>query len=296
MKVARTIRYSIIKSIRFWKWKWRVFCAELKYAFEPIRRANQTNNENQNSTKESPRNPSFTWDSCPENLANPDPARANYPDSATQACHGIKWWKDRLEIVGIIGGLIVGFLIFLQYVEMAKATNATKDAVVVAQGQLKEMRENRNLDERAWVLATGMPKNITITYFNTYMINISFKNTGRTPAINVKSFCNWSARTNDIPENEDIIKMWENEGLCAPDSGGEIQPLEPIPTAVLDHASAASPIFIYGKIRYDDIFTNSHWSQFCFKIFTIPMQLGQIEFTGCEIHNSCDDAEPNKSR
>jgi hypothetical protein len=271
--------------------------------YDAIKKATNSKQKNNTASEEYNRNPTATGISGIQNFSQINPPDRNQNRAQKKHYCTRKCIKESLEIVGILGGLIgiVGGLVglrflWLQYGEMIKSTNATKDAVIVAQGQLEEMRTNRHLDERAWVLATSVKDIMALDYYNAYTVDVSFKNTGKTPAINVKSFCNWAAKEAEIPKTDDIIKAWENEALCAPNSGGEIQPLIPIPKTILDHAYSGAPIFIYGTIRYDDIFTNSHLSQFCYKIISHDVDSGRFEYTGCDIHNSCDDAEPNQAR
>ena len=48
-------------------------------------------------------------------------------------------------------------------------------------------------------------------------------------------------------------------------------------------------VFIYGTIWYDDIFKQSHWTQFCYEVISIEPS-GIIGFQPCDRHNTSDDS------
>jgi len=97
----------------------------------------------------------------------------------------IKYW---FEVFAIIGGLVGLVLIWLQYRDMTRATDASvkqSKALIaqsgIMQGQLKEMQDARELDERAWIVLT---EPVVIQPYSAEQVALYIKiiNTGKTPA------------------------------------------------------------------------------------------------------------------
>jgi hypothetical protein len=184
----------------------------------------------------------------------------------------IKFW---FEIFGLVAGLIVAYLIFLQF---------------------KEMQQTRILDERAWVAVREGVVGYTDESSHLTDFKFIFKNTGKTPAINVSVWFNQTVFLDTIPKIDKRIippipfgslGSYQFSGLLAPDAEGSISTSnEPLGSSSVQNINSGMPYYIYGTIWYDDIFGKHHWSQFCYQIILSP----HAGFLPIGNHNSCDDA------
>jgi hypothetical protein len=198
------------------------------------------------------------------------------------------FWKKRKETIDFLIIKPIEILAFVAAIILA----------VTAVIQIRDSRTDRNLDERAWVaVRQGV---IQDNRFPNTTFKVIFKNTGKTPAINVSAWMNQGVSTNSIPEKDQPMNPTNTfgavqfSGLLAPDAEGSIS----VNSWFLDFdtiegiRSGKKPYYIYGTIRYDDIFRKHHWSQFCYQVR--PMN-DPIEFQPINIHNSCDDAQTNQN-
>jgi hypothetical protein len=143
-----------------------------------------------------------------------------------------------------------------------------------AKKQVAQIAMQIELDQRAWVGVTAISgswevgKPVTIT--------IEFKNTGKTPAINITIVrYGEKIRINELP-NFDIEKIAKKEGII---STGTIMPggigSIPVPIAadwqsqprdnLITEVLTGKQLFcIHGIINYEDIFRKPHWTTFCY--------------------------------
>lgn len=262
---------------------------------EPTEKPPETQNIKGDSTAENPPNPP------PLPPAQDRPASDDDPNNEHKKLS--KWeWFERvvkvIESVALIGGVATAFFIGYQWKEMRKASGDAEQALSltgeqlkamqtqsdVMQEQLDEMKRTRQLDERAWVTAFDFePVNDDPNHY----FRVTYKNTGKTPAINCDGTIVSQFDLKKIPKKDTRPPAPENAQLLAPDGSATITSLN-IP---FDQVNAirngwAAPYW-YGTIWYDDIFGNHHWSQFCVRYD------GKQTFAA-PIHNSCDDAQTNQ--
>jgi len=154
--------------------------------------------------------------------------------------------------------------------------------------QLAEMKRTRELDERAWVAASG-----TIITSQTgngdERFTVTFRNTGKTPAVNCQVKIVNVFNTNDIPKQENPHMPEQALQLLPPNDS--------VSTFIDMKTSELQPgkvFFIYGTSWYDDVFGKHHWSQFCFTIRCDSSPTSFYYFPTA-IHNTCDDAETNQT-
>src|ERR1700723_1695085 len=166
MNIFQRIRDSITKIERFWNefrefWDWcgHPFDSESGHN-KPIQNAPTAIGKEQDTNRENPPNPP----SVPP--AEHRPENKKYPKETWKDL--TKWEKFErvfkvLEGIGIVAGIVVLIFIFKQWKTMQAQTitmqeqwQAMTNQTTIMQGQLEEMRTNRHLDERAWVLATGV--------------------------------------------------------------------------------------------------------------------------------------------
>lgn len=155
-----------------------------------------------------------------------------------------------------------------------------------------EMRKTRILDERAWVT----PFDITTVTNNiqsnpSFFFKLLYKNTGKTPALNVNTWIAQSGSLDDIPTNHEGDPKSPNTGmLLVPDGiGHSTTTFHPLSESEVQAIKRGNGFYIWGITYYDDIFGKHHWTQFCFFPF-----LDGTGFGTPPIHNACDDADNNK--
>jgi hypothetical protein len=223
--------------------------------------------------------------------------------SESKSKSGHDWIKYWIEIAGILFGIIGVCVLIFQSCELVKATKATLKSVEVSRGQLNEMQQARIMDERAWVaVRQGV---IRGSFLPNITFEVVFRNTGKTPAVNVTAYMNQSIFTNSIPQTDqptsptNTLGGVQFSGLLAPDADGSISVSsffisfsDPNQQAI---SSGKKPYYVYGTIWYDDIFGKHHWSQFCYEIRLTPDADYPAQFLPINIHNSCDDAQTNQT-
>jgi hypothetical protein len=163
-----------------------------------------------------------------------------------------------------------------------------------AEKQLKEMRASQQMDERAWVLATGDMEQSASENRETAMFQVIYKNYGKTPAINMETVIRTVRDRHQIPKNDVYPSLPEHQGICPPNEGGKI-PAGELPMRVMADIADGAPVWVFGTIWYDDIFGGHHWSQFCIEAHRNLLNKNLISFRQLQIHNSCDNAETSQS-
>jgi hypothetical protein len=158
----------------------------------------------------------------------------------------------------------------------------------------RDARKVFKTDERAWVFTTGNVAVIFSQDNSSAVFDVPYKNTGKTPALNVRAINVWTTNFNIISPIKVIPNDAINTGFCAPDDSGQI-PTKPIPAQYMAGIRDGIPIYIFGAIWYDDIFGGHHLSQFCYEANRSPMNTNIIQFNYPKISSSCDDDEANKA-
>jgi hypothetical protein len=129
------------------------------------------------------------------------------------------------------------------------------------------LHNSMKLDQRAWVGVSGVTANVKNDEPATFSIKI--KNTGKTPANNVTGICRFEI----VPQNgfPDFTKLRSLSG----ETKNIIPPLHDV-TLTFDTGfcitndvinqvtNGMMQTYIYGVIRYHDIFGYRHWTTFCY--------------------------------
>ena len=174
------------------------------------------------------------------------------------------------------------------------AASAQLNAIV---SQNKQMQKSSEADERAWIsigkifnFFTADLPGVTPTDVS---FRVSFKNTGKTPAINVVPLVNHYTNINSIPKYDKFPNPVYSSSMMSAgsdvDSGMTTSVLPPIYGSLYEAIKSGNPYFIAGTVWYDDIFGRHHWTQFCYGVSP------DFTFTTPPIHNSCDDVKTNQS-
>jgi hypothetical protein len=144
-----------------------------------------------------------------------------------------------------------------------------------------------HVDQRAWLA----PVEVTSEPLGSGTIfKVLFRNTGKTPGIDVSA---WINRTTSLPQITALDPGSPNKvaGLFAPNAVGNTSTSDvPIGAKDVEAIGKGLHVYIYGTIRYGDIFKKQHWTQFCY--FPGP---DLKSFGSCPIHNGCDDCEQPKA-
>lgn len=143
----------------------------------------------------------------------------------------------------------------------------------IAKGQLEQMRlatkaatiqakastDSLEFANRAWVAAFAFTAK-SDPAGKIVGVDVSYRNTGKTPALRLKVSSAWVPQDDSIPSQDapmaDVPTM-----LLAPEAIGRVTVDMP-PEAVTSVLQGGPGGFIFGTIWYDDIFGRSHWIQF----------------------------------
>ena len=160
--------------------------------------------------------------------------------------------------------------------------------------QLYEVHQTRLTDERAWVLVTGDITQQISDNKDSFVLLAEYKNTGKTPALNVECVISATNDKSGIPKEDPYPSLPEHQGICAP---GQVQHIisATIPSQLMIDVANGRPFYLWGTIWYDDIFGKHHWSQFCFLVKRGQININLLQFNATQFHNSCDDAEANQT-
>jgi hypothetical protein len=203
----------------------------------------------------------------PFTYSNPCPVCKGYPDDTKKL--SVAWLKPRLEIIAIVAAVWGGYWVFKQ-----------GDA---AQKQLAEMQADSRLDQRAWVLTYGCEEIQTSNDFKIFRVII--KNIGKTPAVNVQNviFAGKCTDIDALPRRE--YQPPSNGVIIVPNAATEARTL---PTnGWMAHSGT---LYVWGTVWYQDIFTNSHWTRFCYGWDT-----NNSSYFVAGVHNATDDTEPDQA-
>jgi hypothetical protein len=238
-----------------------------------------------------------------------------YKDRQNLYSKRVAWFTGALVLTTIITNVI--------YLDMSctarRAAKSTEDAVIqaktnneaaiaaqerIAQGTLEASQQNAkqsinatiqqfHLEQRAWVSAIethGAPE-----VGKPFEIIVRVRNTGKTFAKEFSSI----AVVEALPEGkypdfskESRFRTNSSVSLLAPD-GEWLIPLYPIggsstekftDSMLADLKASRTKIFVYGSMRYKDIFDCNHWTTFCFRLSRTLLL-----YEACGSHNDADN-------
>lgn len=200
-------------------------------------------------------------------------------------CEVATFW---VEIVGLIG-----LAVYCAYTIREWKTFDSERQIM--RDEFNAAESNAELEERAWVVTTDHIAQYAVppgggeavdVYFDIY-----FKNTGKTPGINVVTVIGQYGDTNHIPETDPYPNPVYHSETLGPDVGGILTGTifpPAYPEGNLKAIKNKKPYFLAGTIWYDDIFGKHHWSQFCYQA---DFELTGMNLLPMPVHFSCDDAE-----
>jgi hypothetical protein len=192
--------------------------------------------------------------------------RKTHPPSETAK----QKWKFWFEVIAV-GVAIVGLpiLVFQSFSSQRQADAAEK--------QLSEMHRQSLTDERAWVMVYDYA---AIHENGKEVFDAIYKNTGKTPAINVRGCFNVTGSASLIPDVDTLPEKHSKGHILAPEATGHLEGVLASSLFVKGQA-----VFLSGTMWYDDIFGQHHWSQ-----FSTAIGSNLAGFSALGIHNKSDDS------
>jgi hypothetical protein len=211
-------------------------------------------------------------------------------------------WTD-IAIVILTGGIV--FLAYMQHRDLIDAgtqtdkiiaaderlATAMENSVAQAQSAFNAANKQAILSQRAWMqVRSGIesPSHVW-TVGQPIDIRIKQRNTGRTPALNVRSVgvITIQPGTGDgvfkAPDFSYKSEQYIRSGNITPD--GEVFADEVKPFTAEDESRIVSlkvRVYVHGVVEYDDVFGSHHWLNFC--SYLLPGQA----FAICKYHNEMD--------
>ncbi len=172
----------------------------------------------------------------------------------------------------IVVGVAAAGIYFGQLVQMRKSTNAATNAVALQEDSL-------HIDQRAWVTVSNVemanPK-------SGIGIDVTITNTGKTPAKNFTiKVAGEPVRKGSSPTAEELLQP--GHGIIAPNGKFYF-----VLSAKDSYDALVSNLTVHGRIDYFDIFSDHHWTTFCY--YWIP----QGGFAPCDSGNDIDVTPPPK--
>jgi hypothetical protein len=252
--------------------------------------------DNGNQTKDCIHPPVIVKPAFPSDVP-PAISNTNYRGGEANFPHkSVPNWVEKLtlilEFLGIVGLGIYCWINFreLQVFDSERKTmeGEFQASQVIAEKQLNEIKQARMLDERAWISISNMTNGLPPETNGTIVMQVTYNNTGKTPAINAECVLAWTTNIKTIPKEDGIPNPRIVSALFQP-SGVQFGRTEPIPGSVIQGVKNGGPLYVFGTVWYDDIFGKHHWSQFCFLIRP------DLAFISTSFHNSCSDAETNQT-
>lgn len=179
--------------------------------------------------------------------------------------------KDWLEKIGLVVGIVAALVICGQYWEMIK-TN-------------REMRQAFVADNRAWVTPFEMIVEENPKDTNFVHLKLMFKNTGQTPALNISI-----AQSTGFPDSKTNTPPAIPDAMMLGPGVATFIPVYNVPREMAKVVPGNVPFCIFGRIAYDDIFGNHHWTEFCWG------SEGPVAYQNWPGRNTCDDAKQDNPK
>jgi hypothetical protein len=204
-------------------------------------------------------------------------------------------WLIGVTAFGIIVNFFIGLIYLGQLKQMRKATQAATNASETGVKQLDSMRK----DERPWIKVTthsivpAKPGG-RVPVDKTAPINTPFEyiNIGKLPAknVDVEIFIEVVKNGEEPLLNKGNFLEGSTVGIIFPNDPQNTSPGRPYILAEgawEDFAAGRSFLVVYGQATYKDVFSTSHWTNFC----GYAAARTDIPFSArkCTDYNSTDD-------
>jgi hypothetical protein len=215
-----------------------------------------------------------------------------------------EWLTIIFLFVAASAGIVQACIFIGQLHEMEKVYGPIKtsaEAAKIAADAAKDSAETTKiamqLDQRAWLgIEAVSPEPPIPEIGKTFIVRITIKNTGKTPARKIISRGRGEPIRKDGKPNfsYEAVEPFSAHLMPGVPASTLVAPMgvpgantsmvvnKPVLDALADGTIAA---FVHGRFEYEDIFGKPHWVTYCASLF-IPFN-GQ--FTFCADHNDTDD-------
>ena len=191
-------------------------------------------------------------------------------DNSCKCCHHkTPWWKITLEIATFLAAVVYAGITYRMWREMQGTNTISSQAL--------------RIDQRAWVAVSNISPELQQN--GDWTVSLVFKNTGKTPARNFVIKGTGEAVVKGQKPSSEEVKL-PGRGVIAPD--GIFHSNLSI-SALYDWKSVN--VILHGRIEYDSVFGNSHWTQFCY-YFVPDNKTGKGGSAPCETGNDTDNGPP----
>jgi hypothetical protein len=222
-------------------------------------------------------------------------------------------FKDGAEILGICLLLVYTVYTIKMYRANKQAASAATSAASTANVTLKSSQKAFELDQRAWVSPKVLHQ--IFAEMQPLVIATQFDNTGKTPAVKVKT-----CQVAEIVENTrpsvdlscperayspgfDVIFPGNhlNRISNAAGDGGKVNISHDglLRKSLMDELRHhAKTVYVYGRVDYCDAFKTSHWATFCSTMLIMQPTSGglpeTVSWMSCQIGNDIGDGQTEK--
>jgi len=230
--------------------------------------------------------------------------------------HIYEWYRDPFrakptwsEKTVLLLTVVVAFIYLGQLKEMSRSTRAAQDAARAAENSAAHSKqsldaaiEQNRLDQRAWIGIEDVKAPDAISAGPPIVFAVNIKNSGKTPALNLKMFT-IIGRAYPPDELNDLDFQAADTGSNYAHAPGTMMPgtfahvlvqtEHPMTeTRVADIRSGKEVIYIWGTIRYEDIFQHQHATKFCVvgseRLINTEKGTFTLDFSECTRHNDAD--------
>jgi hypothetical protein len=202
------------------------------------------------------------------------------------------------SIVAFFTLVIVGFYTYYahgQWEQMIKAADAAKKSADQTERSVSNAALNFRIDERAWVGISHFVIDKHADDWSNLNYTATFQNSGKTPAVKL------SVRGDFLvvgfwdlpypPPYRKLEKLAMSHGEVGPGTTGTIPGyiVAKDPSESAEIAALHKFYYVYGTIKYSDIFGGQHWTHYCYRVPAAgyPASL-------CEYYNDTDADEAIK--
>ena len=215
----------------------------------------------------------------PEEEQKPQPAKHSYLSENHQ--HSASPYRriEKLNIVLtlIFSGAVAIFTAFSTYYS-SKQWQAVMES-------LKDAKETREIENRAWVIVTGANMAREMKVGEPPIVSFVMANKGNTPARNVRVTSEVQIRDSPVPDGASVtVRGSMSAATIAPDA--EVATFAPS-NVVLDESTFAAVskgqkhLYAWGVLQYEDIFGKAHVTSYC-----VVYQAYSTHFAPCENNNN----------
>lgn len=217
--------------------------------------------------------------------------------------YSLSRWTFKVAVVALAISTIYSVFTLLIFIQTKKAANAAHDSATAAQNAVRQAERNMQIDQRAWLsvgtVAIVTPKSKKPEINQPLAVLITFRNTGKTPAIHAYSVHGhtWGhapqPQVLDVCPEEDFSqpKFQQAKSYMGPISPGaelgaytDLWVTQSLSKEQYDGIMANTlHLLVLGKVGYWDVFHREHWLTFGFHL------LPSGAFAYCKNSNDIDE-------